>query len=159
MAVPQPALRVLVIEDDDDTAQSTSLLLRTLGHESEAVPSAVAALERAPVFHPDVMLVDLAMPGCDGFELANRFKHNPAFDKTPMIAVTGFVDPKHRDMAFDAGFDGFVSKPFTIGDLEDVCNRVGATIGRAMEPKKAATTSRKLSRRRSDFWLNRHRRE
>lgn len=164
MAAALQALRVLIVEDDSDTAQSTSLLLRLLGCEAEAVCDATAALERAPQFRPDAMLIDLGMPRFDGLELARQFRFIPEFRNTPMIAVTGFVDPKHRQLAFDAGFDGFISKPFSIDDLETACCRIHASIARtnqAIEESKAAIAAGRAQTRggESEFWLNRQGRE
>lgn len=154
-------MKVLVVEDDDDTAESTSLLLRTFGCETELACSGTAALEKAPAFKPDLMLIDLAMPHFDGLELANRFRLIPAFNKTPMIAVSGYVDAKSRRRAFDGGFDGFVSKPFTKDDLAAACDRVQVLIAQAKAlinmSKAAVAASRELTRRsRSDFWINCH---
>lgn len=164
MAAAQQALKVLVVEDDEDTAESTSLLLRTFGFETESACSGNAALEKAPVFKPDLMLIDLAMPHFDGLELANRFRLIPAFNNSPMIAVSGYVDAKSRRRAFDAGFDGFISKPFTKDDLAAACDRVQVIIAESKaltdKSKAAVAASRELSRRsRSDFWINRHGKE
>lgn len=164
MAAAQQALKILVVEDDDDTAESTSLLLRMFGYQTELACSGAAALEKAPAFKPDLMLIDLAMPQLDGLKLANRFRLIAALKETPMIAVSGYVDAKSRQRAFDAGFDGFISKPFTKDDLAAVCDRVQvliaeskALIGKSMA---AVAASRELSRRsRSDFWFNRHGKE
>lgn len=157
------ALRVLVIEDNEDVAFGTSRLLKVLGCDSEVATSGTAALQMAPGFHPDLMLIDLAMPCLDGYELAGRFRVDPAFDGTPMIAISGYVDADHREQARAAGFDGFVSKPFSTCDLENVCARARAAIddsNAAIEQSRAAAAeSKRMSQRcridLDEFWLNR----
>ena len=158
-----PALRVLVVEDNEDVALGTSRLLKALGCESDVATSGDAALEKAPAFHPDLMLIDLAMPYLDGYELVNRFRVIPAFGDTPMVAVSGYVDANHREQARAAGFDGFVSKPFSSCDLENVCARARAAIDKskaAIEQSRAAAAEGEKTNRlcRTDldeFWLNR----
>jgi CheY-like chemotaxis protein len=159
MASALHVLRVLVVEDDDDNAETTSLLLRMLGHETEVAYSGETALEKAPSFVPDLMLIDLAMPRFDGFELENCFRLIPAFNKTPMIAVSGYVDALHRQQAFEAGFDGFLGKPFTKDDLAEVCDRVvrASPPGTTASVGQPRTARRELSpRSRFDFWINSH---
>src|SRR3569623_1627268 len=128
-AVSSP-LRILVVEDDADTAESTSLLLRMLGHSSRAALSGESALEEAAAFAPALMLIDLAMPVLDGCELANRFRRMSSFGNTPLIAVSGYADAPHRQQVLEAGFDGFLSKPFTKNDLEDLISRVQTVLTR-----------------------------
>jgi len=156
-------LRVFIIEDNEDVAVSTSLLLKFLGHGSETVSRGEAALEKALAYRPDLLLIDLALPEVDGYELANQFRSNCAFDDTPMFAFSGYADAVHRQRAMDAGFDGFMSKPFTIADLESVCRRAQTVIAetnvRVQRALAAAHATREISRRcraaLDEFWLNR----
>ena len=165
MATAGTPLRILVVEDDVDTAESTSLLLRTLGHCSRAAFSGEGALTEAPAFRPDLMLIDLAMPKLDGCELANRLRLMPDFGQTPLIAVSGFVDARHRQRALDAGFDGFLSKPFTLEDLQGLITRVQVTIcqtnAASDETRQRAAATRETVRKTrdslNDYWLNRRR--
>ena len=163
MAATETALRVLVVDDNEDVALGTSLLLGMLGCESEVATSGEVALEKARTFAPDLMLIDLAMPHFDGFDLANRFRLIPAFGDKSMVAVSGYVDAVNRQRAWEAGFDGFVSKPFTACELESVCNRARAVVARTkatIEQSKAAADATKRTSQRcqaalDDFWLNR----
>jgi CheY-like chemotaxis protein len=156
-------LRILVVEDDVDTAESTSLLLRTLGHSSRAALNGQSALEEAPAFHPDLMLIDLAMPMLDGCELANRLRIMPDFGQTPLIAVSGYVDARYRQKALEAGFDGFLSKPFTKDDLESLIGRVQSALVRTHaaieESRDRAQASRQIVQKSreglDEHWLNR----
>lgn len=163
MGATEPALRVLVVDDNEDVALGTSLLLDMLGCDCEVATSGEIALEKALACNHDLILIDLAMPRIDGYELAYRFRLMPALVDLPMIAVSGYVDAAHRERAWEAGFDGFVSKPFTAGELESVCHRARAIIARtktAIEQSKAAARAAREKSRRSRielevFWLNR----
>jgi CheY-like chemotaxis protein len=134
-----------------------------LGYKSEVAANGQIALEKALAFEPDLLLVDLAMPYFDGYELANRFRLIPAFGSTQMIAVSGYADAAHRQRAAEVGFDGFVSKPFTKDDLEDVCKRVKSRIAetsKAIEDARAAVeatsgVNEKCRHGLGEFWLNR----
>lgn len=112
-----PSLRIFVVEDDVDSANSLALLLRWMGHESHVAVDGAVALEIASVLQPDLMLIDLAMPNLDGCELALRLRERSEFAKTPLVAVSGYVDSKHRQQAAEAGFDDFLGKPYTADDL------------------------------------------
>lgn len=151
-------MRVLVIDDNEDVALGASLLLEMLGCESALVTSGDAALEKAPTFHPDSMLIDLAMPHLDGYELADRFRVDPAFAGTPMVAVSGYVDANHREKAQAVGFDGFVSKPFTVRELENVCNRVRAVIARTRTAIEASRVAAAESQKKESTLPNRRER-
>lgn len=118
------SLRIFVVEDDVDSANSLALLLRWLGHESHVAVDGAVALEIASVLQPDLMLIDLAMPNLDGCELAMRLRERDEFAKTPLVAVSGYVDGKHRQQAADAGFDDFLGKPYTADDLQQLFNRL-----------------------------------
>lgn len=111
------SLRIFVVEDDVDSANSLALLLRWMGHEAHVAVDGAVALEIASVLQPDLMLIDLAMPNLDGCELAMRLRERAEFATTPLVAVSGYVDSKHRQQAAEAGFDDFLSKPYTADDL------------------------------------------
>lgn len=112
-AAPQPsqALRVLLVEDDNDTAESTAALLCIWGHEVYVVPDGPCALETGLAFQPDVVLLDLGLPGMDGFRLARYFRERPALRETTLVALTGYADEAHRQLAQEAGFDAYLVKP------------------------------------------------
>ena len=113
-------LRVLVIDDDEDTAETISLLLQKLGCECLALYHPRAALDSAPAFRPDLLLVDLAMPVVDGFSLVQEWRKAETLKDVLIVAVSGYCDPKRRQQAADAGFDDFVAKPFTLADLKRI---------------------------------------
>lgn len=117
-------LRVFIVEDDVDSANSLALLLRWMGHESHVAADGAIALEIASILQPDVMLIDLAMPKIDGCELAVRLRQQAEFEQTPLVAVSGYVDQKHRQQAAEAGFDEFLGKPYTADELLNLFARL-----------------------------------
>ena len=135
-------MRVLVVDDNDDAAITMAFLLKRYGHEAIVARSGEAALQQAPVFHPDVMFIDLAMPGIDGLDVARRLRETAEFSETPLVAVSGFVDAEHRTQATAAGFSEFLAKPYPLAMLEAVMERVAVRIsaGRTM-----AATARKIA--------------
>lgn len=127
------ALRVLVVDDHQDTIESLAMLLRCWGHEVHVAREGEAALKQALAVKPQLMLVDLAMPGMDGLQLARRLRIDPAFSKTPLIAVTGLSDQIHRRQAAEAGFDDFIVKPYSAAELLEVLARVQLSVALATE--------------------------
>lgn len=127
------ALRVLVVDDHQDTIDSLALLLRCWGHEVYVAREGEAALKQALAVKPQLMLVDLAMPGMDGLQLARRLRIQPDFSKTPLIAVTGLSDQLHRRQAAEVGFDDFIVKPYGAAELLEVLARVQLSIAMASE--------------------------
>lgn len=133
------ALRVLVVDDDQDTIDSLAMLLRHWGHDVQVAREGEAALKQADNLRPQLLLVDLAMPGMDGLQFARHLRSQPQFSKTPLIAVTGLSDPSHRQQAAEAGFDDFVVKPYTMGRLLEVLARVKLSVLLAKQAGTAET--------------------
>lgn len=119
-ASPQALLRVLVVDDDQDSADSFAMLLKIWGHECRRVYDGPAALEMSFGFQPDVVLLDLAMPTINGFEVARKLRPPICRNGAMLIAVTGYVDAKHRLLCEQAGFDAFLAKPVKLEVLEDM---------------------------------------
>jgi CheY-like chemotaxis protein len=145
------SFRVCLVEDDADTLESSARLLRVLGHQILAASSGEMALAQAPAWKPDVMLIDLAMPSLDGCELARQLRSQAAFGETPLIAVSGYVDSKHRQQASEAGFDDFLGKPYSLGDLQSLFLRIETRIVesrmRIAQSRAASAASRSLNER------------
>ena len=110
-------LNVLVVDDDVATARALARLLRTYGHTVETVHDPVHGVELAARTTPDLVLLDLAMPGIDGYEAARRLRAMSALSSTQLIACSGSVDEKK---ARAAGFDGWLVKPVSEGDFDAV---------------------------------------
>jgi CheY-like chemotaxis protein len=119
-------MRVLVVDDSEDTAITMAFLLKRYGHEAVVAHSGEAALQQAPLVRPDAMFIDLTMPGIDGFTVARQLRQTADFAETPLVAVSGHVDDDHRTQATAAGFTEFLPKPFPLTVLEAVMERIAA---------------------------------
>jgi two-component system OmpR family response regulator len=111
-------LRVLVVDDNYDCADSLSTLIHLWGHDVQTAYSSAAALEMMGSRQPDVALVDLAMPNMDGCQMARRLRQQTRFNHTLLIAITGHGDQAHHLLCDEAGFDHFLLKPLELDDLE-----------------------------------------
>ncbi|WP_242339790.1 MULTISPECIES: ATP-binding protein [Anaeromyxobacter] len=103
-------LRVLVVEDNEDNRDALRLLVEHLGHEVDAVEDGLRGVARALSDHPDVMLVDIGLPGLDGYEVARRVR-GALGQGVKLVAVTGYGQPEDRRRAIAAGFDQHLTKP------------------------------------------------
>ena len=103
--------RVLVVDDNVDAAETLGLMLEMEGHQVRVAFEATQALEIARVFRPDIALLDIGMPGMDGYELAARMRAAPETRHTFLIAVTGYGQAEDRDRSSRAGFDRHLIKP------------------------------------------------
>jgi len=110
--------RVLIVDDNEDAANSLAMILKLGGHETASVYSAVEALQRAAVFRPDVVLLDIGLPGMDGYEVAQKMRELPGLRDIRLVAVTGYGRSDDRLRARDAGFDDHLTKPVEFAVLE-----------------------------------------
>jgi two-component system cell cycle response regulator DivK len=105
------SLSVLVVEDNPLNAKLTRLVLQQEGCRVETAPNAAQALEILSRIKPRVILMDLQLPGMDGFELTWQIKHDPALQGVLVIALTAYAMKGDKDRAFAAGCDGYIPKP------------------------------------------------
>jgi two-component system CheB/CheR fusion protein len=103
---------VLVVEDNLDAMHSLVTLLRLDGHEVDFAINGYAALEVAKRFAPDVVLLDLGLPGLDGFDVCRRLKREPGLDEMRIIAVTAYAQDDARIKSRAAGCDLHIAKPY-----------------------------------------------
>jgi CheY-like chemotaxis protein len=102
---------VLVIEDNPDNRELMRYLLTGLGHEPIVASSGEEGVALALSKLPDIVLLDLHMPGMDGYEAARRIREMPRLARTPIVAVTAIAMVGDRDAVLAHGFDGYISKP------------------------------------------------
>jgi PAS domain S-box-containing protein len=119
------AHRVLVVDDNADAASTLDMLLRSLGHETCVVHDGAAALKMANQFRPDVVLLDIGMPGLDGYEVARRLRAMKKGNTFRIIAVTGWGQEADRQKSREAGFDVHLVKPVEPTDLVRVLDEKG----------------------------------
>lgn len=126
-AGPVQPRKILVVEDQPDAAEMLALLLTAQSHEVRVAGDGHTALVAAAEFHPDVMLVDIGLPGMSGYDLAERVRSDRTLAQVCLIAVTGYGGLQDRMRAFNVGFDHHVVKPVD----ERVLTRLLAEAGRA----------------------------
>ena len=103
--------RILLVEDNLDAVHSTCMLLRELGHAVDYAINGYVALEVARRFRPDVVLLDIGLPGANGFEVCRQIKSDPELGAVRVIALTAYTEPEYRERAKAAGFDDYFVKP------------------------------------------------
>jgi PAS domain S-box-containing protein len=110
-APPSASRRILVVDDNVDAADSLAVLLRLEGHEVQVAYDGPAALAAAQTNPPEVMVLDLGMPGMDGFEAARRLRALPGLRDALLVALTGWAKEEDRRRCYQAGFNGHLPKP------------------------------------------------
>jgi CheY-like chemotaxis protein len=117
------AHRVLIVDDNTDAAETLRLLMESLGGgEVRTASNGADALEAAATLHPDVVLLDLSMPGMDGYELARRMRAESWGKRAFLVALSGWGQDQHRRRSHEAGFDRHMIKPTDAETLRGVLN-------------------------------------
>ena len=112
--------RVLIVEDNLDSVHSLALLVGDMGHAVEYAINGYVALEVARRFHPEFVLLDLGLPGLDGFEVCTRIKQDRELQRARVIALTAFAQDEYRVRAMAAGCELHIVKPVPIWVLEEL---------------------------------------
>jgi CheY-like chemotaxis protein len=108
---PRSALRILIVDDSRDGADSLAVMLRLLGHESRTAYDGEEAVTRAAEFRPDVVLLDIGLPKLNGYEVCRRIRQQPWGKGIVLFAVTGWGQEEDRRRSREAGFDYHLVKP------------------------------------------------
>jgi two-component system CheB/CheR fusion protein len=116
-------LRVLIVEDYADAALSTRMVLEMDGHEVHVAKDGLAGLEVAAAVDPDVILLDIGLPGLSGYEVAERLKSRKAERKLLLVAVTGYGQETDRERSAAAGIDVHLLKPVDPDFLRELLKR------------------------------------
>src|SRR5262249_26231253 len=109
--------RVLVVDDNRDAADSLAMLLKLKGHHVRLAYDGPAALVAATEFGPDLVLLDLGMPGMDGYEVARRLRQTPGVESCTLAALTGWGQEEDRRRTRAVGFDRHLVKPVDSAEL------------------------------------------
>jgi CheY-like chemotaxis protein len=115
-----PGQRVLLVDDNMDSSEPLSLLLQAKGHETRIAVEGQEAIEMADEFLPDCVILDLGLPGIDGYEVARRLRERPYAAKLILVALTGWAGKDVRVKAAEAGFDYHLVKPVNLEELERI---------------------------------------
>jgi signal transduction histidine kinase/ActR/RegA family two-component response regulator len=123
-----PARRVLVVDDNTSAAQSMAMILKLEGFDVQVAFDGESGLEAARAFHPAAILMDIGLPGIDGYELARRIRQDPQLNSglAMLAAVTGYAEPEARRRSREAGFDQHLVKPV---DPESVLALLAEAVG------------------------------
>ena len=125
-AATRDGRRILVVEDNDDAAESMRLLLTAIGHEVTVVTDGLEAVATARRVKPEIVLLDIGLPGMNGFQLATTLRAMPETRRAHLIAVSGYGQEKDRAMSREAGFDVHLVKPVDPAKLTEAINAVPA---------------------------------
>jgi signal transduction histidine kinase len=118
------ARRILVVDDNEDAANTLAMVLRMEGHDISTAYSGLEALERLEPFAPEVVLLDIGLPGIDGFEVARRMRESPQGGATRLVAITGYGQEADRARTREAGFAHHLVKPVDFADLERLLSQL-----------------------------------
>ena len=121
-----PPRRILVVDDNRDAADSLGLLLEVLGAEVRVARDGPEALEAYSAYEPAVVLLDIGMPGMDGYEVARRIRAQSPGPRPTIVALTGWGQEEDRREAREAGFDHHLVKPAEIGALKELLRSIPA---------------------------------
>lgn len=117
-----PQKRVLVVDDNTDSTSSLSMLLQLMGHQVEVAHDGPAALAAAAAQLPEIMFLDIGLPGMSGYEVARRVRRDPELKATYLAALSGYGSPLDQQHSAEAGFDTHVVKPIELKQLQQILN-------------------------------------
>ncbi|SEK63118.1 PAS domain-containing hybrid sensor histidine kinase/response regulator [Nitrosovibrio tenuis] len=118
-AAPE-GLRILVVDDNTDAAEVLRMLLESIGINAQAINSGAGALAAIPSYRPDVILMDIGMPGMNGHDVARRIREQPEFNNIKLVALTGWGQEEDRRQSKASGFDHHLTKPVNFKVLKDL---------------------------------------
>jgi CheY-like chemotaxis protein len=121
--------RVLVVDDNVDAAESLAMVLRLSGHEVRTAYDGPAALAEARAVTPDVVLLDIGLPGMDGFDVARQIREDQGLSHLRIVAVTGYGQDEDRRRTQEAGFDFHLTKPVDPTQLDRLLSRTLSELG------------------------------
>ena len=126
-----PSLRVLVVDDNVDTAQTLAMLLEMSGHDLRTAYTGPNALKAALDYRPNVVLLDIGLPGLNGYEVAKRIRQQPVLHNILLVAMTGYGQETDRQLSRESGFDHHLVKPVDFDKLKEIL----ATISEKASPQ------------------------
>ncbi len=141
--VSQDSFLVLVVDDSIDNLTALSLNLQLKGYRVATASNGEEALKIAPLIRPNLIVMDLAMPGIDGLESTRRIREDAALRDVPVIALTAFSTGGFQRAAYDTGFDGYLTKPVDFDRLHDLIRRLIALAQSNSQRSPSSGTSNK----------------
>lgn len=114
------SLRVLVVDDNIDAARTVALLLKKYGHDVRAVYDGPAALDAARGFQPNLIFLDIGLPGMNGYEVAQKVRADLELGNVMLVAMTGYGQEADKQRSREAGFDHHLVKPADINTIKQI---------------------------------------
>jgi CheY-like chemotaxis protein len=114
--------RIMVVDDDPDSTETLAMLIGTEGHEVQTANDGKRALQLADAFKPELILMDISMPGLNGYEIARCLQERPWAHCLSLVAVSGWGEPADKQRAVAAGFSCYLVKPVKSSELMAVIN-------------------------------------
>ena len=118
--------RILVVDDNEDGAESLAMMLELSGHETRTAHDGQQALDTARTFAPDIVFLDIGLPGMSGYEVARRFRAEPGLREAVLVALTGRGSEDDKQQSNEAGFNFHLTKPTEVAAVEGLLARVRA---------------------------------
>jgi CheY-like chemotaxis protein len=138
--------RVLVVDDNVDAAVSLGMLLKLAGQEVRVTYDGPAALRQAIDFRPELVLLDIGMPGMDGYEVCRRLRREVGLMKATVVALTGWGQDEDRRRSHEAGFDHHIVKPVEPSALQRLLEELPVDLlGPGHEPSAGGDSTPKAS--------------
>ena len=109
--------KILIVDDDITVTELMKALVKMDGHEPTTVNDSLQAVEVAKSVHPDLITLDLMMPGLTGFEVCKLLSDDPDFSNTPIVIVSAKDDPESKQKAMEAGARDYITKPFNVDEF------------------------------------------
>jgi len=116
----QGGRRILIVEDNSDAATSLADLLEGLGCETLIAVDGIEAIPKATQFRPNIILLDIGLPGMNGYEVSQALRQTPGLSAVLIVAITGYGDPEDKREAYRAGIDLHLTKPVKVGFLKEL---------------------------------------
>jgi CheY-like chemotaxis protein len=121
---------VLVVDDNVDTVTTLAMLVQESGHEARTAFDGLAVLEAALDYRPNVVLLDIGLPGLNGFEVAKQLRQQPTLKNVVLVAMTGYGQESDRKRSQEAGFDHHLVKPGDFGKVLQILATVSESLPR-----------------------------
>jgi CheY-like chemotaxis protein len=118
----------LVVDDNVDSVLSFSMLLEASGHEVRTAHDGPAAVRAALEYRPDLVVLDIGLPGLNGYEVAKRIRQNPVLTNVVLVALTGYGQEADREASRQAGFDHHLVKPARLEQLQQILAGVTGSV-------------------------------
>jgi two-component system cell cycle response regulator DivK len=138
--------KILIIEDNEQNLYLVTFILEKRGYEVHAARDGREGIEKAAAVGPDLILLDIQLPGMDGYTVARSLRSGPALSKAPIIAVTSYAMAGDREKALEAGCNGYIEKPINpplFGRSRSSCRKVapGAEVASRWQRSSWSTTT------------------